>query len=465
MAGRLQNLSNLFADMKTRTIILVTGGVLLLAIVVGVVGLHRSRTAATSKATIQTAPQNIQSVPGISPTSPEYAELQKQLNLKRRQQAQRTSKSFVPTVVSQTKGGTAGAGLLGGGGNNGAGAGLGGAGAGRGGAGSAAGAGGLAGSGAGAGGMSASDAAALKSQLAALQDQMNYQQSQLQQLNQQQLQTATKKAQSDMTNMAKTLMASWSGKGTPAQALVQGTAAQVLEKERQQRVANQAALASQPGPPIIKAGTILFGSLVTSVSSDEPGPVLANIVTGEFKGAKLIGSLQQTQDQSGLDRPEKVQMNFSTMNLPDKARTIGINAVAIDPDTARTALASHVDHHYLLRYGSLFASSFMEGYGSAVTQSGQIVSNLSTGSQITVSQELNPTEQIAAGFGQVGQRWGEQMDKIFDRPNTIIVNAGTSVGILFLTDVTINVPSLVPRLPQQTSATTQQLATANRSSQ
>ena len=45
--------------------------------------------------------------------------------------------------------------------------------------------------------------------------------------------------------------------------------------------------------------------------------------------------------------------------------TYRIDAFAIDLATARTALASDVDHHALERWGSLLAASFLEGYGNA----------------------------------------------------------------------------------------------------
>ncbi len=44
-------------------------------------------------------------------------------------------------------------------------------------------------------------------------------------------------------------------------------------------------------PPMIKAGTIMFAVLDTAVNSDEPGPILATMVSGKYKGAKLIGRL------------------------------------------------------------------------------------------------------------------------------------------------------------------------------
>lgn len=433
MASRMKNLSVALSDMKTRTIILGTLGILFVAVIIGVIGFNRKESDVQSQASLQQAPQNIQSIPGLTPTSPEYTKLQQQLNTKRQQQAVQTSQSFVPTVVNKadTSGTSGGASILGF--NNDTSA------------------------------APDADTANLKAQMTAIQQQMADQQQQLQALNNQQLQQATQTLQQNMTNEAQSLTASWAGATTvPQQSYVEGTAAADVAKQEQEAAA--AASVTPPSPPIIKAGTILFASLNTSVDSDQPGPVLATIVTGDFYNTRLLGSIQQTQDVSGLNRPESVQLNFTTMSLPDKATTITINAVAIDPDTARTALASDVDHHYMLRYGTMFASAFLQGYGTAITQSGSTTTNFVSGGQTTQLQNLKPWEEVAAGFGQVGQQWGNQLNQIFNRPNTITVNAGTSMGILFLADVTLDAPSLAPKLSTSTTTTTSSMYSQKTSS-
>ena len=116
--------------------------------------------------------------------------------------------------------------------------------------------------------------------------------------------------------------------------------------------------------PLLQAGTILFGVLQTQVNTDQPSPVMATIETGPYKGAKLLGSLQAAGKHA-----KGVVLQFNTMTLPNYKNSISINAVAIDPNTARTALASDVDHHYLLRYWSII---FCAIYVRAWTGSGII---------------------------------------------------------------------------------------------
>lgn len=130
---------------------------------------------------------------------------------------------------------------------------------------------------------------------------------------------------------------------------------------------------------LIKAGTILYASLDTAVNSDEPGPVMGTIVQGDYKGAKIVGALQSAQSTD--NRPEKIILSFTTLSPLDAPASLSISAVAVDPDSARTALASDVDHHYLLRYGTLLASSFATGYAKVISSQGSsTISNTTTGS-------------------------------------------------------------------------------------
>lgn len=181
----------------------------------------------------------------------------------------------------------------------------------------------------------------------------------------------------------------------------------------------------------LKAGTILFGVIDTAINSDEPGPVMATIVDGPYKGARLLGSVQ-----AGAKNAEKVVVSFNTLSIPNIEKSVSVSIVAIDPDTARTALASSVNHHYLTRYGFLFASAFMEGYGKAIQNSGSVsTNNPGSNTTTTTSQTLNGKQEFRVGLGTVGQKWGKEVGETFGRPPTITVHSGTGVGLLLLEDI------------------------------
>ena len=186
-------------------------------------------------------------------------------------------------------------------------------------------------------------------------------------------------------------------------------------------------------PGIIKAGDILFAVLDTSVNTDEPGPILATIVSGKLNGTKLIGSFNLPNNA------DKMVISFNTMSVPGASKTTSINAYAIDPNTARTALSSRTDHHYLMRYGSLFAATFLEGFGNAFQSANTTVTIGGVGdvSNTTISNGVGRStlENAVIGLATLGKAWGQVAQQQFSRPTTVELYSGTGIGVLFTQDL------------------------------
>ncbi len=127
-------------------------------------------------------------------------------------------------------------------------------------------------------------------------------------------------------------------------------------------------------------------------------------------------------------------LKFTAISVPALPSSVAVDAEAIDPNTARTALASDVDNHYLLRYGSLFASTFMQGYGQAVAQAGATLTTTLAGTTTTMPP-LSGKDKIVVALGTVGQKWGAAMGETFNKPPTVTLKSGVGIGVLFLNDV------------------------------
>jgi intracellular multiplication protein IcmE len=184
----------------------------------------------------------------------------------------------------------------------------------------------------------------------------------------------------------------------------------------------------------ILAGSVLFAVLDTGIDSDDPSPIMATIIQGKLKGAKLLGTFKRNN--------ETVTLSFTTLSHPRLNNSLSIDTVAISQDTARTAVASSVDNHYLLKYGTLFASSFLSGLGTAISQSGATVSTTDSSSSDSsgglwsvTTQDLNTEQTFAVALGNVGTKMGQQLAPMFDQlVPTVKVNSGTGMGILFMKD-------------------------------
>jgi len=184
---------------------------------------------------------------------------------------------------------------------------------------------------------------------------------------------------------------------------------------------------STKGAPAVKAGTIMYAVLLTSVNSDEPGPVLAEIVQGKFKGGRLLGTLS--------NQGQKVLLSFNTLTLPKLSESIPINTVAIDESTARTALSSDTNNHYWLRYGTLFASAFLQGYGQSFLNYGNAFAGAVVINPTNQPIDLSPRQRIFVGLGQVGEQYASALRGVYNTSPTVKVFSGTPMGILFLSDL------------------------------
>jgi len=180
--------------------------------------------------------------------------------------------------------------------------------------------------------------------------------------------------------------------------------------------------------PLVKAGTILNAILETAVNSNEPSPVLAKIISGPLKGTRLIGSVQTVG--------EKVVLQFSVANIPAFSSSSRISAVAVNPETARTALASDVDHHYFRRYGILLASSFLSGWAQAIQQNNETTTIGPFGNVITVPNgNLSSKDINRQALGNVGTEISQEVrQQNQNLKPTITVDSGIAIGILTMED-------------------------------
>ena len=263
-----------------------------------------------------------------------------------------------------------------------------------------------------------------------LQAQINQLQQQLQQQTTQNSQVT--QIQGSMTSAVGNLTSSWS---IPVAATVQGTPEPLPTAD------------STPtkGPIIIKAGTIIFGVINTALDSDNPGtPVMATIVTGKYRGAKLLGAFTSQNNSGGsVFQSSALVVQFNMMSLPNVDENVSINAYALDQNTANNAIASSVDNHYLLRYGMLFASSFLQGFGNAYqnynyTCPPGTVNCTSINSNGTPNAQATSKTAMYQGFGQIGTNLSTASMNVFNNtPPTIKVDQGTGIGVLFMSDVSL----------------------------
>lgn len=181
---------------------------------------------------------------------------------------------------------------------------------------------------------------------------------------------------------------------------------------------------------ILKAGSILYATLDTSVNTDEKSPIMATVVSGPYKGSKLLGQFQRVN--------QRVLLSFNLMNNPNASSSIPMNAVAIDPNTARTAISGQVDNHYLLKYGMTFATAFLGGLSDAMVQGNSTQSCFLGVFCQTQHTGLNTEQQLTYGLGSAGKKISNDFSNQYQNIQpTVKIQGGTGIGVLIMKDMQV----------------------------
>ena len=182
----------------------------------------------------------------------------------------------------------------------------------------------------------------------------------------------------------------------------------------------------------IYEGSFLEAVLVTQLSGEFPGPVLANVSVPFYsadrqrvlvpRGARVVGTVAAV---SGADQ-ERLAVAFHRILWPD-GRSVSLEFNGLN-QIGESALKDAVDRHYF----SMFAAAGAVGILSGLTAIG---SNPYAGGQ----------QGFQAGASQgLGEGAVRILDRFLNRLPTITIRAGHRLRIWFTGDV------LVPRQPQPT---------------
>lgn len=199
-------------------------------------------------------------------------------------------------------------------------------------------------------------------------------------------------------------------------------------EEAEQLAAEQRALAQAEEETVIlvPAGDIAYAQLITEANTDAPGPVLAQIVSGPLRGARLLGSFESTNNY--------LILNFSTVVIDGVSQSV--QAVALDPDTTLTGVATDINRRYFQRVVLPAAAEFVKGLTEAISESGT-TSIFIEGDTVAQSEgDKSNRQEVASGISEAG----EAVADIFEEEAALIqpmikVRAGTPLGILFLQPV------------------------------
>lgn len=187
--------------------------------------------------------------------------------------------------------------------------------------------------------------------------------------------------------------------------------------------------AARGGASFVRAGTIVPAVLLTSLNSDVPGPALAQIVSGPLAGARVIGNFQTLE--------KHLVLRFNSISMPDQSRSFNINAFAVN-DNLGVGLATDVNNHYFQRIGLTFAAGLFQGYSTGIARTGVRTHITDSGSVIVTQDELNSNQIFKQAVGRGGSAIASELTKNSRRDPTVKVEgkdgSGVPIGLLFMKD-------------------------------
>lgn len=191
---------------------------------------------------------------------------------------------------------------------------------------------------------------------------------------------------------------------------------------------------------LLPAGTIEYGQTLIEANSDVGGPILAQIVTGPFAGGRIIGAFDR--------RDEYLVLTFKT--LSHKGITYTVNAIAVDPNTSLTGMATDVDQRLFARVILPAAARFVEGMGRAISDSGDTSVTVSGDTVIQDENDLDVEQELYSGVEEGARELGDFLEREGQQTEILVrVEAGSPVGILFLEPVLSTDNSLDQQQQQQ----------------
>ena len=175
------------------------------------------------------------------------------------------------------------------------------------------------------------------------------------------------------------------------------------------------------------AGDITFAVILNGSDTDTPGPVVAKLVKGPLKGARLLGSFAPNRETTAMI------VQFDRVILPD-GTNLETSAYALDSKDATLAVRSSYSGRYLERYGPKLAGAFVAGLGTALANTGTTVVGTNSATVIT-SREQTTKEALYAGAAGVGNQLASEISDLGPSGPVVRLSAGKLIGVLFTENV------------------------------
>ncbi|MGF1827228.1 DotG/IcmE/VirB10 family protein [Vibrio splendidus] len=209
-------------------------------------------------------------------------------------------------------------------------------------------------------------------------------------------------------------------------------------------------LMPQDEPVLFDAAEIVAAKTTLPIDSDVPGPLRVEILTGRAKKAIAFGKFELIEQAPG------VALTITSVIRDGEA--IPAKAWALSPDTEKALFDDDVDHHYIQRFGGLFAGLFASGFLESLTNTDVTVSNGDT--NISTGAIEGTTEKVVYSLATAAEGFLPILYDYANRPVQVKVPKGQIMYLLFENKVleTDRINSNAENVPQTTVQNPQEQA-------
>ena len=179
---------------------------------------------------------------------------------------------------------------------------------------------------------------------------------------------------------------------------------------------------------LIPAGRGVYAHTILAVDSDTNGPIVLEADTGPIAGDRMIGSFSKSGNDRLIVRVETVE---------HRGKPLEANGIVVAPDSMEEAVATSVDEHYLERFVLPAAAAFVQGLGTAVAMGNSTTTVNPFGGTTQTFGPLSVKQEAMVAGGAAAQAVGNAMTASIPKGPTVHVAANVSVGVMFLSNVSI----------------------------
>ena len=178
---------------------------------------------------------------------------------------------------------------------------------------------------------------------------------------------------------------------------------------------------------LVPAGRGIYAHTILAANSDAQSPVVLQADSGPIAGDRMIGTFSRERDRLVIRVTKVIHQN----------QEIGVDGIVVAPGSMEVGVASSVDQNYLSRFVLPAAAAFVQGLGQAIAQSNS-TSVIGPLGSVTVQNQLDFNKQLGIGAGVAAAQIASELQRSTPHGPTVVLEVGSSVGVLFLTNVNAN---------------------------